>query len=246
MLQQRRRQRGEVTPESGEDDAVFAMIATLLSQGENLNWHPDADATIVEGAFIGDRRFVPMPPVPMQRAVGRDRAAGLILRAPFDRAGTSRGTSRVSCTLLMKERGGRRTTARATPTLSFRGGGADGKTGPVPIREGDTTSAGWHRGIGPAAAYHPELWARTEDGGPVCSFGPQLSVHHPGSLEETLAVMMRMMDRFPMSGIVWDEIKCLTKTDCSDEARRRTGGISSGDTQYRATAAFFSRLSTTT
>lgn len=111
----------------------------------------------------------------------------------------------------------------------------------VPSRIGGLV-AGWHRGASTVSALHPELWARNEDGTPVDCFGPMLSVHHPQSAHVVAEVAKRMLDKFPLSGIIWDEVKSLNIADHSDAARNALGRPAQPADQPPATAALFSQV----
>lgn len=111
----------------------------------------------------------------------------------------------------------------------------------VPSRIGALV-AGWHRGASTVSALHPELWARNEDGSPVECFGPMLSVHHPDSARVVAEAVSAMLDKFPLSGIVWDEVKSLNMADHSDAARIALGRPAQPADQPPATVALFSAV----
>lgn len=111
----------------------------------------------------------------------------------------------------------------------------------VPSRVGGLV-AGWHRAPGHLAASRTDLWARNADGSPMNFFGPQLSVHHPGTLDAVHDVIDQMLSRFPIDGLIWDELKTLDVTDHSQAALDAAGAPSTGQFQVLATAKFFSSL----
>jgi len=111
----------------------------------------------------------------------------------------------------------------------------------VPSRVGALV-AGWSRAVGYLAALHPELWARRPDGSPVTFYGPMVSVHHPEALPGFVAVVESMLERFPLSGLIWDELKSLDIQDHSPAAIQALGRPARGQDQIDATTRFFGQV----
>jgi len=66
----------------------------------------------------------------------------------------------------------------------------------------------------------PETWMLEEDGSPHTSFGPCCSVHHPATYDFFCETLERLLLRWPITGVIWDEPKALTKADHSPMARK--------------------------
>lgn len=109
----------------------------------------------------------------------------------------------------------------------------------IPSRIGGLM-AGWHRGPSVIAVNRPDLWARTADGDPRYFFGPQFSPFHQGTPMAVAEVVLKMIDLFSPSGIVWDELKTLDGEDYSDAAKEALGGQpAQEEDMLRATVACF-------
>jgi hypothetical protein len=111
----------------------------------------------------------------------------------------------------------------------------------VPSRVG-ALMAGWHRGASTVSAFHPELWARASDGSPVHCFGPKLSLFHPQTPEVVAEAVVAMLKKFPLNGIIWDELKTLESEDHSDVAFEALGHPADKNDQAKATVPVFSRI----
>ena len=93
-------------------------------------------------------------------------------------------------------------------------------------------------------ALHHEAWARQANGAPAMSFlGPQASVHHPATRAFFLEQLSTLLRRWPISGLIWDELKTLGLQDHSLEAHSALGdAVHDPDAQRRAQIAFFGDL----
>ena len=105
--------------------------------------------------------------------------------------------------------------------------------------------AGWPPAAGMFAATHPDSWMKKADGTPafsvVCA-GPICSIYDPATLEFFLDTTSRMLDMWPVRGIIWDEIKVLQAEDHSVHAIRALGEPSRGEAQLKNTVKFFSQV----
>jgi hypothetical protein len=111
----------------------------------------------------------------------------------------------------------------------------------IPSRLGGLV-AGWGRQPSYISVYHPEWWARCADGRPRQCYGPQLSVFHPdvpGAIAETVN---NMLEKFPATGIVWDEIKTLCGEDHSPSAIGSLGHPAGESDMVDGTVACFSAI----
>lgn len=104
--------------------------------------------------------------------------------------------------------------------------------------------AGWPSAAGMFAATHPESWMRKEDGSPAfagfCG-GGICSIYDPATEEFFHTSIETMLDRWPLKGIIWDEIKVMHARDHSEHAIRALGKPSEGAVQMEKTIEFFSR-----
>jgi len=89
---------------------------------------------------------------------------------------------------------------------------------------------------------HPETWAMHADGTPWCEgpVGPVSSVHHPATLAFFEQTFERLLARWPVAGIVWDEPKAFATVDHSDAAKQALGEVSEAK-HLEATARFYER-----
>jgi hypothetical protein len=103
--------------------------------------------------------------------------------------------------------------------------------------------AGWPTAAGRFSATHPEAWMIGPDGKPVfkgvCS-GGVCSIYHPATVQFFKDTIDTMLETYPVTGIVWDELKVLEAEDCSEAAIQEVGEPSRGDVQLRKTVEFFS------
>ena len=111
----------------------------------------------------------------------------------------------------------------------------------IPSRIGGLV-AGWGRAPGYLSVNHPEWCARGADGGLRQSFGPQLSVFHPEVPNAIAECVNQMLERFPATGIVWDELKSLGGDDFSQAALDRLGHPAGEDDMAHGTVACFSAI----
>ncbi|MCC5848666.1 MAG: hypothetical protein JJU29_11270 [Verrucomicrobia bacterium] len=93
-------------------------------------------------------------------------------------------------------------------------------------------------------ALHPEIAALQEDGSIwYGGFGPYASVHHPAVFEFFAKSMETMLRLWPVSGIIWDELKALYVVDHSPSAKEAMGeSIADPVAHLRAQADFFGRV----
>lgn len=94
-------------------------------------------------------------------------------------------------------------------------------------------------------ARQPDSAACNADGSPLIDWlGTKASVHHPATLEFFQQAFEKMFMHFPISGVIWDEVKNLNEKDFSEAARKALVGQDLLDinTHVRATTGFFDRL----
>jgi len=106
--------------------------------------------------------------------------------------------------------------------------------------------AGWPPAAGMFAATHPDSWMKNADGSLVSSVvcgGPICSIYDPATSDFFLDAIDRMLNLYPVQGIIWDEIKVLESEDHSAHAKRELGEPAKGGTQLKHTVDFFSRAS---
>ena len=106
--------------------------------------------------------------------------------------------------------------------------------------------AGWPPAAGSFAATHPESWMKNADGTPVFSRacgGAICSIYDPATSGFFLDAIDRMLDTWPLQGIIWDEIKVLQAEDHSKHAIATLGKPAQGETQIVGTTEFFSQAS---
>ncbi len=90
---------------------------------------------------------------------------------------------------------------------------------------------------------HPDTWVLDDEGQPRFTpvSGPISSIHHPATLEFMADGVSYLLEQFPLSGIIWDEVKVFDQPDgrhvCGDFDDPRLL-----DTHNRQVAEFFSRL----
>lgn len=92
----------------------------------------------------------------------------------------------------------------------------------IPSRLGGLV-AGWGRQPSYLSVDHPSWWAQNADGSTRGGFGPQVSVFHPGVPNALADTVLKMLDMFPATGIVWDEIKTFGGEDHSQAAMDHLG-----------------------
>jgi hypothetical protein len=88
-------------------------------------------------------------------------------------------------------------------------------------------------------------WSLQADGEPCTGFlGPIASVHHPATIDYFATAITDLLGSWPISGIVWDELKNLGRIDHSPAAKAAMGSDWSEDLALHqaATVAFFGRL----
>lgn len=96
-------------------------------------------------------------------------------------------------------------------------------------------------------ARHPDAVACLEDGRPNIDWlGTKASVHHPATFDFFAESLGQMMEKFPVSGIIWDEVKNLHDKDYSPAARQAFeqlgADIDAVEDHQQATAKFFERI----
>ena len=95
------------------------------------------------------------------------------------------------------------------------------------------------------SAMHHEAWAYDREGHPQLSFlGPVASVHHPATFDFFCDTLFDVLKKFPVSGIIWDELKNLSMMDYSQSAQNAIPAdqIDRLDAHVDATIAFFDRV----
>ncbi len=113
----------------------------------------------------------------------------------------------------------------------------------IPSRVGGLV-AGWGRQPGFLSVNHPEWWARQRDGSARESYGPQLSVFHPEVPGAVAQVLLKMLEQFPATGIVWDEIKTMAGEDHSKAAIATLGHPAGACEMASGTRDCFSQINT--
>lgn len=102
--------------------------------------------------------------------------------------------------------------------------------------------AGWPTAAGAFSASHPDAWMIGPDGDPVfskvCS-GHICSIYHPATKQFFLDTIDKMLDTYPVDGIIWDELKVLNSEDHTPAAIEELGEPSKGEAQRRKTVGFF-------
>jgi len=93
-------------------------------------------------------------------------------------------------------------------------------------------------------ALHPETVALREDGSIwYGGFGPYASVHHPAVLPFFTRTLETALSLWPVSGILWDELKALDVVDHSPAAREALGEAHADPQAHlRAQAGFFGKV----
>ncbi len=88
---------------------------------------------------------------------------------------------------------------------------------------------------------HPETWALNADGSPHIGFlGAYASVHHPAVHEFFQTSIARLVTRWPVTGILWDELKALHVIDHHPTAVTALGERHADPTAHLAAqVAFF-------
>ena len=94
---------------------------------------------------------------------------------------------------------------------------------------------------------HPELWMRDVEGKPVqTGFGPITSVHYPETFEFIYGTAKKMLQDYPVKGLIWDEPKMLHLCDYSEAAQKKMPpNLSESDIQawqMQQAASFFSKV----
>jgi hypothetical protein len=102
--------------------------------------------------------------------------------------------------------------------------------------------AGWPPAAGMFAATHPDTWILGTDGRPLrrtfCA-GPLCSIYADETRAFFLDAVDRLLATYPVSGIIWDEIKVLHEEDHSPHALAAHGGPARGAAHRRAVVDFF-------
>lgn len=111
----------------------------------------------------------------------------------------------------------------------------------IPSRLGGLM-AGWGRQPSFLSADHPEWWARNADGSVRQFFGPQVSVFQPEVPEAVAETVGKMLEQFPATGIVWDEIKTFSGEDHSQWAIKEVGRPAEEQDMIDGTVACFSKI----
>lgn len=111
----------------------------------------------------------------------------------------------------------------------------------IPSRWGGLV-AGWPPAAGMFAATHPTTWILDAGGKPLqrtfCA-GPVCSIYAPETREFFLDAVDRLLSTYPVSGIIWDEIKVLHEEDHSPHAIAALGGPARGAPHRQAVIDFF-------
>lgn len=91
---------------------------------------------------------------------------------------------------------------------------------------------------------HPETAARHPDGSTWMGFlGPYASVHHPAVFDFFADAIAQVVTRWPVAGILWDELKALDVVDHSPAALQSLGDrVQDPDAHLRAQVEFFGRV----
>ncbi len=95
------------------------------------------------------------------------------------------------------------------------------------------------------SATNPKAMSQKSDGTPFIGWlGPIASVHHPATFDFFCQSLETLFRLFPITGIVWDEVKNLGQRDYSPAARRALAGEDIDDLRSHvdATAGFFDRV----
>jgi hypothetical protein len=111
----------------------------------------------------------------------------------------------------------------------------------IPSRLGGLM-AGWGRQPSFLSARHPQWWACNADGSPRDFYGPQVSVFHPEVPEAIADTVIKMLNRFPATGIVWDELKSLDGEDFCQAAIDKLGRPAGEEDMIEATVQCFSQV----
>ncbi|MFW6456767.1 MAG: hypothetical protein ACOC0A_00585 [Planctomycetota bacterium] len=111
----------------------------------------------------------------------------------------------------------------------------------IPSRLGGLV-AGWGRQPSYLAVDHPGWLGRKPDGSPRRSHGPQVSVFHPDVPEAMAETVAEMLDAFPATGIVWDELKTLGGEDHSEAAIDALGHPANTEDMIEGTVECFSSV----
>ena len=111
----------------------------------------------------------------------------------------------------------------------------------IPSRLGGLM-AGWGRQPSYVSVDHPEWYGRYADGSVRQSFGPQLSIFHPEVPGAIAGTVNQMLERFPATGIVWDELKTLGGEDHSRWAVDSHGHPAGDADMLDGTVACFSAI----
>ncbi len=111
----------------------------------------------------------------------------------------------------------------------------------IPSRIGGLM-AGWGRQPSYLSACHPEWWAKNADGSFRNNFGPQVSLFHHQVPHEVAKTVYRMLEEFPATGIVWDELKTLQGEDHSSAAFEYLGRAATSEDMLQATVECFSQV----
>jgi hypothetical protein len=111
----------------------------------------------------------------------------------------------------------------------------------IPSRWGGLV-AGWPPAAGMFAATHPQTWILDAQGRPLrhtfCA-GPLCSIYAPETQAFFLDAVDRLLNAWPIAGIVWDEIKVMHEEDHSPQALAACGGPARGAAHRRRVMEFF-------
>lgn len=94
-------------------------------------------------------------------------------------------------------------------------------------------------------ARHPHALSCDINGTPLIDWiGTKASVHHPDTFAFFCDTLTKMLELFPISGVIWDEVKNLDERDYSPAARNALADRDIDDlaTHIQSTANFFDRV----
>ena len=94
------------------------------------------------------------------------------------------------------------------------------------------------------ACNHPEAWSLDEQGQPRVNkySGLICSVHHPAVFDFITQNIEQLITRWPVAGIIWDELKTLHLTDHHPLAIDALGAHAGLEQHVQATADFYDRI----
>ncbi|WFB34967.1 hypothetical protein P3T73_12440 [Kiritimatiellota bacterium B12222] len=111
----------------------------------------------------------------------------------------------------------------------------------IPSRIGGLV-AGWGRQPSYLSVEHPEWWSRKADGRTRGYFGPEVSVFHPEVPDAVAETVLKMLEKFPATGMVWDELKTLEGEDHSQAAIDALGHPADEKEMLSGTVNCFSKI----